>query len=82
MNVDKSGWIADTDVDAVTPSSHQELHTLERTVQTVIFLVPRCSCNLSFPLQACLIHHIDNIVVIIIRIAPIFNLNYIYVQAH
>ena len=30
MNVDKSGWMADADVDAVTHTSHQELHTLER----------------------------------------------------
>ena len=40
MNVDKSGWMADADVDAVTPTSHQELHTLERTVQTVILFGP------------------------------------------
>ena len=40
VKVDERGWIADADVDAVTPTSHQELHTLERTVQTVIFLGP------------------------------------------
>ena len=88
MNVDKSGWMADADVDAVTPTSHQELHTLERTVQTVILfgpyicLGPKMSLLFIFSPPGLLvlyivvcIHHLDNIVVIIIRIVLIFNLN-------